>query len=89
MIQDAPIYQHTKRPEWGYGAVVETRDDRTTFGFDDGSSRTILHNHIHMMSQVELEDPEASEVRKRIAKHWAPKTRTSKATVKTKRKKSS
>lgn len=62
------LYQHTKRSEWGYGAVIGSQDDRTTFKFDDGVSRTIKRDHIHMMVRVELEEPQASEVRKRIAK---------------------
>lgn len=66
MNEDALLYQHTKRPEWGYGAIAEVADDRTTFKFDDGSSRMIRHSHIHMMREVELAEPEASAVRKRI-----------------------
>lgn len=62
------LYQHTMRAEWGYGAVTESQDDRTTFRFDDGVSRTIKRGHIHLMVRVELDEPEASEVRKRIAR---------------------
>jgi hypothetical protein len=62
------LYQHTKRPEWGYGAIVEVTADRTTFRFDDGASRAIRHDYIHMMLEVELQDPEASAVRGRIGK---------------------
>lgn len=63
------LYQHVKRAEWGYGAVTDTKDDRTTFKFDDGTSRTITRAHMHMMQQVELDEPEATDVRKRIARH--------------------
>lgn len=62
------LYQHTKRAEWGYGAVIDTQDDRTTFKFDDGVSRTIKRDHMHLMVQVELDEPEGSEVRKRLAR---------------------
>lgn len=62
------LYQHTKRIEWGYGAVIDTQDDRTTFKFDDGVSRTIKRDHIHLMIQVELDEPQGSEVRKRLAR---------------------
>lgn len=62
------LYQHTKRIEWGYGAVIDTQDDRTTFKFDDGISRTIKRDHIHLMVQVELDEPQGSEVRKRLAR---------------------
>ena len=62
------LYQHTMRSEWGYGAVIDSQDDRTTFKFDDGVSRTIKRGHIHLMVRVELEEPQASEVRKRIAR---------------------
>lgn len=73
-MNHAFLYQHAKRPEWGYGAVLETQDDRTTFKFDDGASRTIKRDHIHMMQQVELGEPEATEVRKRIARHTPAKS---------------
>ena len=62
------LYQHTMRAEWGYGAVIDTQDDRTTFKFDDGVSRTIKRDHMHLMVQVELDEPEGSEVRKRLAR---------------------
>jgi hypothetical protein len=76
------LYQHAKRPEWGYGAVTEAQDDRTTFKFDDGASRTIKRDHIHMMLQVELDEPEATEVHKRIAKHSPAKTAATEAKLK-------
>lgn len=69
MTQFEPIYQHAKRPEWGYCAIIDTQDDRTTFKFDDGLSRTIRHDHMHMMLPVVLGETEATEIRKRIAKH--------------------
>jgi hypothetical protein len=62
------LYQHTKRVEWGYGAVTDSADDRTTFKFDDGVARTIKRDHIHLMVHVELEEPQNSEVRKRLAR---------------------
>lgn len=62
------LYQHTMRFEWGYGAVTDSQEDRTTFKFDDGVVRTIKRDRLHLMVQVELEEPQASEVRKRIAR---------------------
>lgn len=56
------------RSEWGYGAVIGQQDDRTTFKFDDGVNRTIKRDHMHLMVRVELDEPEAAEVRKRIAR---------------------
>jgi hypothetical protein len=69
LTQQVPLYQHTKRPEWGYCAIIEVLEDRTTYKFDDGSSRAISRNHVFMMEQVEPDEPEATEIRKRIAKH--------------------
>ena len=68
MDEYTPLYQHTKRPEWGYGAIAEVHGDRTTFKFADGSSRAISREYLHMMLEVELAEPEASDVRKRIGK---------------------
>jgi hypothetical protein len=67
-VDNVFLYQHALRTEWGYGAVMSTTEDRTTFKFDDGVTRTITRGHIHLMVQVELEEPENSEVRKRIAR---------------------
>jgi hypothetical protein len=38
--EPALLYRHGKRPAWGYGAIEEVLEDRTTFKFDDGSSRS-------------------------------------------------
>lgn len=76
------LYQHTMRFEWGYGAVTESHEDRTTFKFDDGVVRTIKHGHLHLMRRVDLEEPEASEVRKRIARPTKSATALSKAGAK-------
>jgi hypothetical protein len=62
------LYQHTMRTEWGYGAVTDSEDDRTTFKFDDGVVRTIKRDHIHLMVRVELEEPQNTDVRKRLAR---------------------
>jgi hypothetical protein len=56
------------RSEWGYGAVIGQQDDRTTFKFDDGINRTIKRDHMHLMVRAELDEPQATEVRKRIAR---------------------
>jgi hypothetical protein len=83
LTQHAPIYQHSKRPEWGYCAVVEVLEDRTLFKFDDGLSRTISHDHIKLMQRVDLEEAEATAIHARIAKHSA---RTAKVADKAKAK---
>jgi len=67
-LDHAFLYQHTMRSEWGYGAMTESHEDRTTFKFDDGVVRTIKHGHLHLMVRVELDEPENSEVRKRISR---------------------
>jgi hypothetical protein len=73
LTQYTVLYQHAKRPEWGYCAIVDTQEDRTTFKFDDGLDRTIRHDHLQMMQQVHLEEPQANEIQERIAKHLAPR----------------
>jgi len=71
--QPAILYQHSKRPEWGYCAIVEIQEDRTTFKFDDGLDRTIRHDHIGLMMQVELDEAQANEIQQRIAKYLTPR----------------
>jgi hypothetical protein len=67
-LEHAFLYQHTMRSEWGVGAVIDQQDDRTTFKFDNGITRTIKRDHIHLMVRVELEEAAATEARKRIAR---------------------
>ena len=69
MTVDHAFYQHSKRPEWGYSAIVEILEDRTTFLFDDGVKRTIKSDHLHMMAHVTLEQGEADEVQRKLAFH--------------------
>jgi hypothetical protein len=52
---------------------VETQEDRTTFKFDDGLDRTIRHDHIGLMIQVELDEAHATEIHQRIAKYLTPR----------------
>ena len=73
MNQPAILYQHSKRPEWGYCTIVDTQEDRTTFKFDDGLDRTIRHDHIGLMMQVELDEAQANEIYQRIAKYLTPR----------------
>jgi hypothetical protein len=75
LTQPAILYQHSKRPEWGYCTIVETHEDRTTFKFDDGLDRTIRHDHIQLMMEVELEEAHAEDIHQRIAKHLSPRAR--------------
>jgi hypothetical protein len=69
--QPGILYQHSKRPEWGYCTIVEIQEDRTRFTFDDGLDRTIRHDHIGLMMHVELDEAHANEIRQRIAKYLA------------------
>lgn len=73
MSQPAILYQHSKRPEWGYCVIVETQEDRTTFKFDDGVDRTIRNDHIAMMQPVELDEAQANEIHERISKFLTPR----------------
>jgi hypothetical protein len=69
MAHEDILYQHVKRPEWGFSTIINMEDDRTTFVFDDGARRTITIGHMHLMERVVLEDEAEEEVRQKLAKY--------------------
>jgi hypothetical protein len=69
MTQEHTLYQHVKRPEWGFSTIVDIQDDATTFLFDDGRHRKITSAHVHLMQHVVLEGEAAEEVHRKLAKH--------------------
>jgi len=69
IITPTILYQHVKRPEWGFSTVLATQDDSTTYLFDDGRQRTIKLDHVHMMQRVVLQEDAAEEVHRKLAKH--------------------
>jgi hypothetical protein len=69
MTQEHTLYQHVKRPEWGYSTIVDIQDDATTFLFDDGTRRKITRAHVHLMQHVVLQGEEGEEVQRKLAKH--------------------
>jgi hypothetical protein len=87
LSQQGPIYQHAKCPEWGCCTIEETLEDRTTFKFDDGSKRTIRHDHIGLMQRVELDEAEATAFHARMAKRSAPRAVKAASTAAAKAKK--
>lgn len=71
------LYQHVKRPEWGFSTVVEMQERSTTYLFVDGRQRTITIDHVHLMQRVELQDDaEAEEVHRKLAKYRRAKPPT-------------
>jgi hypothetical protein len=74
MTQEPILYQHVKRPEWGFSTIVDLQDDATTFLFDDGRHRKITVGHVHLMQRVVLEGEAAEEVYKKLAKHMHVKS---------------
>lgn len=69
MTEELDLYEHTKRPEWGLSMLVNLDNDRLTFGFVDGSQRTLTRESFHLMKRVVLAGEAAQEARKKLDVH--------------------
>jgi hypothetical protein len=76
------LYQHVKRPEWGFSTIVSLEDDRTTFLFVDGIQRTFKLAHVHMMELVTTLDDAAAEACRKLAAYATVTARGTVAKVK-------
>jgi len=76
------LYQHVKRPEWGFSTIVSLEDDRTTFLFVDGIQRTFKLAHVHMMELVTVLDEAAELACKKLAAYATITARGTVAKVK-------
>ncbi|MGE0788243.1 MAG: hypothetical protein AB7S26_21400 [Sandaracinaceae bacterium] len=47
------LYRHTKRDEWGLGIVLERLGDRSIVRFQDGQTRTLLADYLHLLDAVD------------------------------------
>ena len=86
MIPEHTIYQHVKRPEWGFSTIVDLQDDATTFLFDDGKRRKITIGHVHLMQRVVLQGDAGEELQRKLAKHLHVKSAVSVKRVAAKKK---
>lgn len=65
------LYQHTKRPDWGFAIAIAHLADRKIFVFESGESRTFMNEYVHFMSEVEPAEELAAKARQALAKHAA------------------
>ena len=70
---EASLYHHVKRPEWGLSTIVAMDEDRATYVFEDGTRRVIMRGHMHLMERVLTVDATTEEAQRKLAKY----TRTS------------
>ncbi len=47
------LYQHVKRPEWGFGILAADDGLRRRFQFQDGQVRTIAYDYCHLVEEVQ------------------------------------
>jgi hypothetical protein len=78
------LYQHAKRPDWGFAIAVAHLVDRKIFVFENGESRTFMNEYTHFMSEVEPAEDVATKARQALAKHAARATASAAAPVKKK-----
>ena len=68
VTEHVALYQHTKRPEWGFAVVIDHLLDRRIFMFENGESRTISNEYGHLMAEVEPPEEQASKARLALGK---------------------
>jgi hypothetical protein len=47
-----PLYQHSKRPQWGLAILAEESATTRSYQFQDGQLRTIKEGYYHLIEQV-------------------------------------
>jgi hypothetical protein len=62
-LADTQIYQHSKRPEWGFAMFNDEVEDRVRFAFSDNQIRAFRAESLHHLTVVDLPEPEAAKVR--------------------------
>jgi hypothetical protein len=62
-LADTQIYKHPKRPEWGFAIFNDEVEDRVRFAFSDNQIRAFRAESLHMLTVVDLPEPEATKVR--------------------------
>lgn len=78
------LYQHAKRPDWGFAIAIAHLVDRKIFVFESGESRTFMNEYVHFMSEVEPAEDVAAKARQALAKHAARAAAATSAPVKKK-----
>ena len=51
--EQVPLFQHTKRPQWGLAILAWERNGRRAFQFEDGKLRLIKDGYYHLMKEVD------------------------------------
>ncbi|UQA62106.1 hypothetical protein [Polyangium aurulentum] len=66
--QDNPplIVKHSACPEWGLGYLVEERDDKRIYDFEDGRNHSIAKAYWSKLEPVELGSAEARALEKKV-----------------------
>jgi hypothetical protein len=60
--EPAPLYEHTKRPEWGLAILAWERNRRRAYQFQDGKLRLIKEGYYHLMQEVDRPADKALEL---------------------------
>ena len=63
VLADTQIYKHPKRPEWGFAIFNDEVEDRVRFAFSDNQIRAFRADSLHLLTVVDLPEPEAAKVR--------------------------
>jgi hypothetical protein len=67
-LADTQIYQHPKRPEWGFAVFNDEVEDRVRFAFSDNQIRAFKAESLHLLQVVNLPEPEATKVRAELSR---------------------
>ena len=56
------LYQHSRRPVWGYAILAEDLVDRRKFQFQDGKSRTFKLGYYELMEEMDIPVDKALQI---------------------------
>lgn len=64
-----PLFQHTRRPEWGLAILAWEGPDKRRYRFQDGRERTLREGFFHLMEPVEKPLDVTIQVARDLAAH--------------------
>lgn len=68
ILANTQIYKHLKRPEWGFAIFNDEVEDRVRFAFSDNQIRAFRAESLHLLTVVDLPEPEAAQVRAELSR---------------------
>lgn len=65
-LDDPNLYRHVKRPEWGFGILVNEGEESRSYQFEDGRLRKIRKGYYKLLEPLEELDTRGEHIRENL-----------------------